>query len=134
MKNKVIFLIVGIIVICSIIITSILIESNKNSDEIPGGYIAVFHGGGGEQTYETYIYKQNNHQKNYGFDYINVTSTTVYWGSTNLKRIITNKGSVQWTDDVFDVAKKNNAYSFVTLPNSNDTYTIEEFQEMFLMN
>lgn len=39
-----------------------------------------------------------------------------------------------WTDDVFTVAEKNNAYSYVTLPNDKKTYTIEEFQSMFLMN
>ncbi len=49
-------------------------------------------------------------------------------------RKVTKKGSVQWTDDVFKVAKENNAYSYVTLPNSDKIYTIEEYQNMFFMS
>ena len=29
----------------------------QNNSDIPNDYIAIFHGGVGEQTYETYIYK-----------------------------------------------------------------------------
>lgn len=140
MKNKRIFWVVVILVMIIIIISSLLVAVNKNSedtmnsDEIPDGYIAIFHGGVGERTYETYIYKNNNGHENSDFDYINVTSATVYWGSKQCNRKITKQGTVQWTDDVFSVAKENNAYSFVTLPNSNKTYTIEEYMNMFLMN
>lgn len=135
MKNKKRFLIVVIVVIGILIISSLLFVINKNSDKIPNGYIAIFHGGVGEQTYETYIYKNHNdHHANSGFDYINVTSTTVSWGSSEWHKKITKRGSVQWTDDVFTVAKENHAYSFVTLPNSNQTYTIEEYMNMFLMD
>lgn len=52
----------------------------KNSD-IPDGYIAIFHGGEGERTYETYIYKIDNGHANMGFKYINVTSTKESLGS-----------------------------------------------------
>lgn len=132
MKKKIIIIIGIILLVLIIIFTSKIITKQKN--EIPDGYIAVFHGGVGEQTYETYIYKKNNGNANYGFDYINVTSTTVSWGSSEWNSKITKSGSVQWTDDVFTVAKENGADSFVTLPNSDKIYTIEEFMHMFLMN
>ena len=106
-------------------------EINK---KIPDGYIAVFHGGSSEITYETYIYKIDNGQASFGFEYVNVTNTTESWGSSKWNAKITKRGSVSWTDDVFEVAKENNAYSFVTLPNSDEIYTIEEFMSMFLMN
>lgn len=126
------------LVVGAIIIGGILVAKRSgnivNSDEIPEGYIAVFHGGSGEQTYETYIYKINNEQENYGFEYINTTSTTTYWGSGKQNIKITKRGSVDWTDKVFVVAKENNAYSFVTLPNSDKIYTIEEYMQIFLMN
>ena len=64
----------------------------------------------------------------------NVTKTTTYWGSTEWNTKITKRGSVQWTDNVFEVAKENNAYSYVTLPDSDKIYTIEEYMQMFLMN
>lgn len=64
----------------------------------------------------------------------NETSTTTFWGSSQWNTKITRRVSVQWTDNVFEVAKENNAYSFVTLLNSNKTYKIEEYMQMFLMN
>lgn len=140
MKNKKVFWLIVILVIGVFVFRCILVainknsKENKNNGEIPDGYIAVFHGGSGEITYETYIYKMNNGHANSGFDYINVTNTTTYWGSSDWNAKITKRGSVQWTDNVFEVAKENNAYSYVTLPNSDKTYTIEEYMKMFLMN
>ena len=37
-----------------------------------------------------------------------------------------------WTDEVFTVAKKNNAYSYVLV--RGEKYTPEEFAPMFLMD
>ena len=140
MKNKKSILLVATLVVCVFICGCILVllnknnKENKNNSKISDGYIAIFHGGSGEITYQTYIYKINNGHANSGFDYINVTSTTTFWGSSQWNTKITKRGSVQWTDNVFEVAKENNAYSFVTLPNSNKTYKIEEYMQMFLMN
>lgn len=56
----------------------LLVNNSKkisSNNKILNGYISVFHGGSGEQTYEIYIYKVDNGHDNYGFDYINVTST-----------------------------------------------------------
>lgn len=106
----------------------------SNSDSIPDNYIAVFNGGSGEITYSTYIYKIDNGQANYGFEYINTTNTTISFGSTKWNTKITSKGKVDWTDDVFSVARNNNAYSYVKLPNNDKTYTIDEYMSMFLMN
>lgn len=110
-------------------------ESYKEkSDEIPSDYIAVFHGGSGEITYETYIYKVDNGHPNSEFKYINVTSTTESFGSTNWTHKITGRGEFMWTDGAFAVAYEHGAYSYVTLPNNSKRYTIEEYQSMFLMN
>ena len=137
MKNKKIFWFIVILVISLLIFSYIVIAINKNSrdnNKIPDGYIAVFHGGSGEITYETYIYKNNNGHANFGFDYINVTNTTKSWGSNEWNTKITKRGSVQWTDNVFGVAKENNAYSYVTLPNSDKIYTIKEYMQIFSMD
>ena len=136
MKNKKLFCIFAILIIIVLAVGSIIyINKNKTTNgRIPDGYIAIFHGGAGEITYETYIYKKDNGHANSGFDYINVTNTTVSWGSSECNSKITKRGSVQWTDNVFEVAKENGAYSYVTLPNSDKTYTIEQYMGMFLMN
>ena len=54
-----------------------------------------------------------------------MTSTTKHWGSTEWITKITKRGSVQWTDDVFEIAKENGAYTYLTLPNSDKIYTDE---------
>lgn len=134
-KKFILLIIILFISVFSAIIA--FVYANKSSiddNKIPDNYIAIFHGGSGEITFETYIYKKDNGHANSGFDYINVTNTTVSWGSSEWNTKITKRGSVQWTDDVFGVAKENNAYSYVTLPNSNNTYTIEEYMHMFIMN
>ena len=109
-------------------------DISDNDNEIPDNYIAVFNGGAGEITYSTYIYKIDNGRDNYGFKYINTTNTTESYGSPNLIKKVTKKGEVSWSDEVFEVAEDNCAYSYVQLPNDNKTYTIEEFSEMFITN
>lgn len=135
MKKKIKIIGVVIIFIILLIIGGFVILNKRNiHSDIPKNYIAIFHGGSGEQTYETYIYKIDNGQPNYGFQYINVTSTTESYGSSNQISKITGRGQFDWTDGAFGVAKRNGAYSYVTLPNGNKEYTIEEFQRMFLMD
>lgn len=102
------------------------------SGNIPDNYVAIFHGGVGERVFETYIYKTKNNQDNYGFKYINVTATTKYYGSSEWESKITSRGRVAWTSDVFKVAKENSAYSYVTVPNGDKVYTIEEFKRIFI--
>ncbi len=126
------------IIIILILLTGLIMYnsfySQIKSYKIPQNYIAIFNGGSGEVTYSTYIYKINNGNANYGFEYINTTNTTTSWGSPNRNIKINSKGTVSWTDDVFTIAKNNNAYSYVKLPNDNKNYTIDEFMSMFLMN
>lgn len=145
MKNKYKVVIALVVVIILIVVGVILFTGGSSSDkkdesyteksdEIPSGYIAVFHGGSGEVTHETYIYKVDNGHPNSEFKYINVTSTTESYGSTKWVHKITSRGEFQWTDGAFSVAYENGAYSYVTIPNIPETFTIEEFQGMFLMN
>ena len=132
-KDKgLIFIIIGVL-LC-FLLGIYLMLSVKENNEISSDYIAVFHGGVGERTYETYIYKIDNDKHNMGFKYVNVTSTTTSWGSSKWNHKVTKRGTVDFTDDVFKVAEKNHAYSYVTVPKSNETYTIEQFQEKFIMN
>lgn len=122
-----------LVLVVGVFFTFLFINSQGNKNKIPDNYIAVFHGGSGEVTYSTYIYKIKNDQPNYGFQYINTKNTTVSWGSSKQKQKIIGRGNIDWTDGVFSIAHENNAYSYVTLPDGSK-YSIEEFQGMFLMN
>ena len=78
MKDKIKYIIIGLISVSVIvmilgIILILLNTNNVYSDKIPDNYIAIFNGGSGEVTYQTYIYKIDNGQDNYGFKYINTT-------------------------------------------------------------
>lgn len=101
-----------------------------NDNNIPTDYIAIFHGGVGEQTYETYIYEVDNGDEKIKFKFINVTSTTVSWGSADWTQEINELGTLESVDDIFLVAKKHGAYSYVTVPNDDNLYSIEEFERI----
>ncbi len=106
----------------------------SDQDTVPDGYVAVFHGGVGERTYQTYIYKDDNDQANYGFSYINTVSTTKSYGSPDWNEVVTGHGVFNWTDEAFTIAEENGAYQYVTIPGSREAYSIEDFKKMFLMN
>lgn len=130
-KKRLMFL--GIIAIIVLGVCFLFLYLNKlNDNNIPTDYIAVFHGGVGEQTYETYIYEVDNGDEKIKFKFINVTSTTVSWGSADWTQEINGKGTLESVDDILLVAKKHGAYSYVTLPNDDNLYSIEEFERIML--
>jgi len=131
-KKKIVIILITVVVFATLGYCIYL--KCQNTNYIPKDYIAIFNGGTGEITYSTYVYKINNEQDNYGFEYINTINKTVPLGSTEQETKITDKGKVAWTDDVLTVAKENNAYSYVTLPNDDKIYSIEEFMKILLMN
>lgn len=135
MKKSLCF-ILGIVLILGIVvgINAIIVEKQNVSDEIPEGYIAVFHGGSGEVTKSTYIYKIDNGQANMGFKYINTENHTESWGSPNWIIKIVDEGEFDFTDGAFVVAKKHGAYSYVKEFGNDKVFTIEEYQDRFIMN
>lgn len=104
--------------------------SETSADEdtdalLQGGYIAVLHGGGGEITHQTYVFKSDE-----GYSYINTTSTTVSWGSPQWEEKVTDKGSAKTKEDIVEIAKENGADAFVTIPEDSATYKIKDFLTM----
>jgi hypothetical protein len=112
-NNRIGILVVSITIV--IVILSLIIPKS-----IPEDYLAVFRG---DNSYSTYIYKIDNEHANMGFKYINTKGNKVM-----------KTGEVTWTDDVFKVAKDHGAYSYVKIPGDSKKYSIEEFQNQFLMN
>ena len=137
MKNKkinvtLIMRIILIIAVIAFIIVYNFIGKEEKLVEIPQDYIAVFNGGSGERTNSTYVNKLNNGLDNHGYKYINTTNTTKSWGSSEWNVEITSQGELTWQEEVFTIAEKNNAYSYVKIPNDDNTYSIDEFKTMFI--
>ena len=140
-KKTIIISIILILILIAITLITIFIMKNKNEYEneneyeyegIPDGYIAVFNDGVGEIKYSTYVYKIDNGHDNYGFKYINTTSMTVSWGSSEWITKINKKGKVNRMKDVLKVAKEHGAYSYVLY--DNKTYSIEDFKKKLSIN
>ena len=117
------FLMIGVLVILAIISLPTALKSNgKHFSE---GAIAIFHDS--KDTYRTYIYKEDTGQANMGFSYINAIDDGKSYK-------IFSSGSFDFTDGAFKAAKEFGAYDYVTIPDSDKKYSIEEFQSMFIMN
>lgn len=127
-------IILGIVLILGVLVGINVYLNKDKSDQIPDNYLFVFHGGSGEVTRSTYIYKIDNGHDNMGFKYINTENNTKYWGSTEWIIKIVDEGEFDFTDGAFVVAKEHGAYSYIKEPNNEKTYTIEEYQSRFLMN
>ncbi len=95
---------------------------NQAGGNVPDDYIAVLRGGVGEKTSETYVYETDK-----GYKYINVTSTTVSWGSPQWNHAVEKIGTVSSKEEVVEIAKRHGADSCVTYPGSFDPYPIEDF-------
>lgn len=131
-KQKLLFIIVTIVtLLCINTIVKLIIPKN---DEIKDGYIAVFNGGSGEMTFSTYIYKINNNKSNYGYEYINTVNTTTYWGSSDWNIKIKKSGKFNSPNNAFTIAKAHGAYDYVEVTNHERIYSIEEFEEIFLID
>ena len=117
------FLMIGVLVILAII--SFPFALKNNGKHFSEGSIAIFHDS--NDINRTYIYKEDNDQANMGFRYINAV------GHGKSYKILS-EGYFDFTDGAFKVAKEHGAYSYVTVPDNDRKYSIEEFQSMFLMN
>ena len=92
-------------------------------NEIAPGYYAVLHGGVGERTYETYVYRTDE-----GYSYVNVISTTVSWGSPQWKHEVKKRGKADSREKIAEIAKKHGASQFMTYAwDTKTAHTIEEF-------
>ena len=95
----------------------------NGGNEIASGYYAVLHGGVGERTYETYVYRTDE-----GYKYVNVTSTTVSWGSSKWNHEVNKRGKADSREKIAEIAKKHGASQFMTYTwDQKAAHTIEEF-------
>ncbi|MBR6364609.1 MAG: serpin family protein [Lachnospiraceae bacterium] len=90
--------------------------------DISEDYIAVLHGGAGERTYETYVYKAGD-----GYMFYNVTSTTVSWGATEWTHKVNDYGFTDSKEEILRRAKAHGADQCMTYDDDNKAYPIEDF-------
>lgn len=126
-KNWIIFIVLVAIIEIGIIIFSYKIDVDNT---IPNDYIAVFKGETGETVHSTYLYKTKSGKKA-KYKYINTTTTLNEYDSTDFNEEIIKKGNLKNRNEIFKVAKKNDANSYVKYIKKDKIYTIEEFMQVF---
>ena len=105
------------------VVEDVVSPLDTGSDTIEDGYIAVFHGGVGERTHQTYVYQDAE-----GYRYVNATSTTVRWGSPMWRTKIDDSGKKETKEEIVSVAERNGADQFVTFTDERKKiHTIDDF-------
>ena len=127
-KNAVIILLIGLILAQVAIIAYSYINDDKAV--VKDDYIAVFKSESGESVNATYLYVTKKKNKKKKYTYINTKSTYSGYDSTNWTEKITKTGTLKKRKKIFEIAKKNNAYSYVRYEDGK-IYSIEEFKKMF---
>ena len=132
--KKIIFivLLLAIIIMNVVIISYTYLKEDKTT--IKDNYVAVFKGETGEIAKSTYVYrvtKKKKGKKIITYKYTNTTSTINGYDSTNWKEEVTKKGKVKKLKDLYKVAEKNEAYSYVKYMEDGEIYSIEDFKKIF---
>ena len=102
--------------------------------QVPEGYCAVLNGGAGEIAYKTYVYYHDDGSADQPYyEYINVTSTTVSWGSTIWKDRFDSSGIKNSKEEIVDAARQHGSCDYMTLPGDyRNLYSIDDFLKMDL--
>ena len=129
MKKIYWIILIAIIVIIEVGIVTIS-YINDNSNSIPNNYIAIFKGETAETVHTTYLYKTKK-GKTTKYKYINTISTLKGYDNTEWNEKVTKKGTIKKKSKIYEIAKKNEAYSYAKFSNDDNIYSIEEFKERF---
>ena len=125
MKKRYLISIIIIFIISQIAIITYSYKQNVQSI-VTDDYIAVFKGEEGEKTYSTYVYQK---KKKKTYSYINTVSYSSGYDSSNWTEKTTKKGKLKKKKDIYKIAKKNKAYSYVRYKNGK-IYSIEEIKKI----
>jgi len=131
-KSLIIKLLIIIFFIETIIIYSISINKNiKNEVKIDEKYecIAIFKGESLQNINTTYLLVKKD-KKNYKYKYINTIILLNKDEQVEIKEEIIKKDKIKKIEKIFEVAKNNNAYSYVKNNEDNKIYTIDEYKNI----
>ena len=98
------------------------VDNKRVEITVDDGYIAILEGGAGEIMRKTYLYKTDS-----GYRYINVTATTVSYGSPQWKEVVNSAGEISSKDEIISIAKGHGSCGFVMIAGEDKPCTIEEF-------
>ena len=129
MKKRWIFLLIGILLILQVIII-IFVFNKEEKSSIPNNYIAVFKGESAEEIHTTYLYQKKKNKK-YTYNYINTITTTNSYDDTILQEKIVKKGKLKKKTDIFKIAEKNNADTYVKYQKDEEIYSMVEFKKIW---
>ena len=126
------FILLCVVLFISIAVTCVVAYTREyNIDNtIPTNYIAIFRSESAEIVNTTYVYEVKK-KKSVSYKYINTTSTTTTYASVATVEEVTKKGTFKKKNKIFEIAKKNNANSYVKYIKDDKIYTIDEFKNIF---
>ncbi len=117
-----------IFLVCLLMIVEIGIigyqYSQDQKTDIPTDYVAIFKGENSDTVHTTYLYKTKKGK----YKYINTVSTTNSYDSVGWQEEIIKKGKVKKKKDIFKIAEKNDANSYVKYIEEDKIYRVEEFK------
>ena len=120
---------VAVIVILEIgIVTKSYMSDTKN--DIPSNYIAIFKGETSSVVHTTYLYKDKK-GNTIEYKYINTISTLEGYDSGEWHEKVTKKGTIKKKNKIYEIAEKNEAYTYAKFSNDDQIYSVEEFKKLF---
>ena len=134
MKNNKYYLIyiTGTVILMILIFCSSIIYINNKESAFKENYIAVFKGQSNNEIYSTYVYEKKKSNKKIQYKYINTKVQTNQFDNINYNETVLKKGTVKSKKKVFEIAKKNNANSYVLSSKNTKVYSITEFENYWL--
>ena len=127
-RGKLFFIMLIILVILLWIGVTVVLFINVDNTKIPDGYVAVFKGETSDVVYSTYVYRV---KKKKSYKYVNTISTIVDFDNYVWDEKVVKKGKAKNKKELFKIAKKNFAYTYVKYQDDNNIYSVDEFDKIF---
>lgn len=127
MKKKTMIILLIVFVLIQVGIIFYALEEKQKDIPLLEDYVAIFKGETSQTVYSTYIYKKKKKNK-VTYHYINTVSTISNYESVNEEEKILKKGKITKLNKIYEIAKKNNAFTYVKYKDGK-IYTIEEIKK-----
>ena len=121
---------ISFIIVINIVIISISLHQDEKIEKIPDNYIAAFKAEDAETVKTTYLYQKKSGKK-IKYQYVNTIITTDPYDDTITQEKIVKTGKLKKKKDIFKIAKKHGAYSYVRIKEDDNIHSIEELEGMW---
>ena len=130
-RKNLIYILATTVLMIIIFYTCLVYIYNKDS-AFKENYIAVFKGQSNNEIYSTYVYEKKKKNKKIQYKYINTKVQTNKFDDINYSETVLKKGTVKSKKKIFEIAKKNNADSYVLSTKNTKVYSILEFENYWM--